>query len=60
MSRTIRRRRPGTHRYAFQGSSLWINTEPLTGKQERVQAKRDLRRGIEPQPKYHTGNQIWD
>lgn len=33
----------------------WYGSNRLRGKQERVRARRDLRRGIEPQPKYTSG-----
>ena len=42
------------------GMPWWAGSERLTGKQERTRAKRDLRRGEEPQPAYFTGKQYND
>lgn len=32
-----------------------FESDRLRGKAERTRAKRDLRRGLEPQPRYTTG-----
>jgi len=38
----------------------WYGSERLRGKAERTRAKRALRRGAEPEPKYTTGKQWVD
>jgi hypothetical protein len=34
---------------------VWFGSEILRGRQERRKAKRDMKRGTEPQPRYTTG-----
>lgn len=37
----------------------WFGSYRLRGKAERTRAKRDLRRGVEPAPRYTTGK-LWE
>jgi hypothetical protein len=34
---------------------VFFGSEFMRGRQERSRAKRDIRRGVEPQPRYTTG-----
>lgn len=45
------------NRYKF---FAWFGSERLRGKAERIRAKRDLRAGREPEPRYTTGKQWVD